>query len=68
MKVYRVYDTLKSEYWKTVKGRTVFMTKGEAEHSWNMFHGYHLNKFNDSIQTRYVIHSFDLIRRLEGVK
>ena len=68
IKVYRVYDTLKSEYFCTHKGKTVWPKSGSAKNAWNLVFSSFNTKFNNKEQTRYVIHKFSLVRDLEEVK
>lgn len=65
MIVYRVYDTLNSEYWASFEGKTVFHSSGAAKNAWNT---YQKLRFNDPNQTRFIIHQFELKRILEEVK
>lgn len=64
VKVYRVYDTKTSSYWSSQKGKTVWLRPGSAKNSWNIGSGIH---FNHEAQSRYIIHSFSLVRDLEEV-
>lgn len=62
MKVYRVYDTKKKEYWETFKPK-VWMKLGSAKNAWNI-RRHHFGEPVFSGQTRFVIHTFTLIRML----
>lgn len=66
MNVYRVYDTLNSEYWHSNKGKTIWPLAGSAKNAWNITSA--SITFNHPAQTRFIIHKFELVRSLEEVK
>ena len=64
-KVYRIYDTLNSEYWSWHSGDP-WDSVGVAKRNWSMYQRGGTD-FDHPEQTRYIIHSFSLLRDLEEV-
>lgn len=38
LQIYCIYDTERKEYWRTGKGKRVWLTKGAAKNAWNCDH------------------------------
>ena len=64
-KVAKIFDTLRNRYWTCSEDGNLWQHKNAAKLVWELDPNVITKGFSTPDQTRFVIHEFDLVRRLD---